>query len=67
MYHLCKQSRAYEGKPYCGPSSDGIPQEYSLLSIALKAKELLTKRNPVGWNIYDSETGKLVDGQEFHG
>ena len=25
MFHLCKQSRVYNGLPYCGPTSDGVP------------------------------------------
>ena len=66
MYHLCKQSGPYSGHPYCGPTSDGFKAEFKKLSEARTAQRMFTERNPVGWNIYDGETGELVDGINFH-
>jgi len=60
MYHLFKQSRMYTGRPYCGPTSNREPAEYSTLKQARAAKKEFTRWNPVGWDIYDSETGKKV-------
>lgn len=65
MYHLCKQTRVYDGEAYCGPTSNGFPAEYITLEEARAARSDFIKRNPVGWNIYDSETGLLVDGVDF--
>lgn len=67
MYHLCKQTRIYDGYPYRGPTSDGMPAEYEKLEEAKNAQADFNERNPVGWNIYYSETGKLVDGVDCHG
>jgi hypothetical protein len=67
MYHLFKQTRIYEGRPYCGPTSDGSPAEWKTLAEAKTAQQMFNERNPVGWNIYDAETLKLVDGHDFHG
>ena len=68
MYHLCKQTRLYDGEPYSGPSSfnaDSGVKEICEAPTMLEAKSLQEKLqsiNPVGWNIWDSTTGKLMDG-----
>ena len=67
MYHLCKQTRIYDGHPYCGPTSNGMPAQYDTLEEAKKAQAEFNERNPVGWNIYDEDTGKLIDGVDVHG
>jgi hypothetical protein len=59
-YHLFKRTRVYGGQPYCGPTSGGISAEYGTLEAAQQAAYSFTIRNPVGWDIYDSETGILV-------
>lgn len=61
MYHIIKMSRLYTGNPYSGPSSDGIPLEFKDLADAQKRVLELNITNPVGWDIYDSETGLLVN------
>jgi hypothetical protein len=60
MYDLCKASRIYSGHPYKGPSSDGIPQRFDTLAEALNARQRLLDRNPVGWDIYNSESGERI-------
>lgn len=65
MFHLCKQTRIYTGEPYCGYSSKNIPQEFISLYEAKEAQKELQKINPVGWNIYNAETGELVEGIDF--
>lgn len=67
MYHLYKQTRIYAGHPYWGPTSNGIPAQYETLEEAKQAQAEFNERNPVGWNIYDEETGRLVDGVDMHG
>ena len=63
MYHLCEQSRPYDGRPYCGPTSGGKPAEYETYAEALDAKDEFTARNPVGWNIWEVQY-RLVDGED---
>ena len=65
MYHLCKQSRVYDGDPYRGPTSNGMLAEYETLEEAKVAQRDFTESNPVGWNIYNAETKVLVDGYDF--
>ena len=65
MFHLCKQSRIYNGSPYCGPTSGYIPAEYETKEQAIEAQIEFTNKNPVGWNIFDSVTGNLIDGYDF--
>lgn len=60
MYHIVKASRAYEGLPYCGPSSKNIPMEFVSLEVAKKWREDLHTFNPIGWEIYCAETGNKV-------
>jgi hypothetical protein len=60
MYHLVKMSRMYSGFPYCGPTSDYKPAQYETLEEALAAKKAFTEINPVGWDIYDTVTGREV-------
>ena len=62
MFHVFKQTRLYSGAPYQGPTSNGFPAEYKTLKEAKIAAENFQQRNPVGWNIFDSETGNLIDG-----
>jgi hypothetical protein len=66
MYHLYKQTRIYAGEPYSGPTSDEKPAEYKSLEEAIIAKKEFTERNPVGWNIYNGDTGELVIGFDYH-
>ncbi len=66
MYHLCKQSRLYGGQPYCGPTTENMPMAFKHLVVAQEAARLMQERNPVGWNIFDSETQELVQGLDFH-
>ena len=61
MYHLCKQSRFYHGEPYCGATSAFLPASFVTLDEARMAVKLFLKRNPVGWDIYDSTTRKRVE------
>jgi hypothetical protein len=65
-FHLCKQTRLYDGEPYCGPTSDHKPMEFNTLQEARIAVIVLNNLNPTGWNIWDSETHKLVEGFDFH-
>jgi len=59
-YHLCKKSRMYHSRPYCGPSSNNEPAEADTLEEALVLQQEMTQVNPVGWDIYESETGVVV-------
>ncbi len=65
-YHVCKQTRLYQGFPYAGYSSNDEPCDSDDLDEALALAADLQKRNPIGWNVYDSQTGKLVYGHNFH-
>lgn len=60
-YHLYKASRLYEGRPYCGPSSNSQPAEANSLNAARDLQQQLNKINPVGWRIRDTLTGQDVD------
>lgn len=64
-YHLCKQTRLYNGQPYCGPTSNGKPAESNSLDRAIRMAKKFNIENPVGWNVYDSVTGLLIDGFDF--
>lgn len=72
-FHLEKQTRLYVGEPYSGPSCEVIAHlsefagaaESVSIEGAIEMKKLLSKHNPVGWNIWDSETQKLVAGINF--
>jgi hypothetical protein len=59
-YHIIKSSRVYLGAPYTGPSNSGVPAQADNLSDAIALRDQLLSRNPVGWDIYDSVTGKKV-------
>ena len=59
-----KQTRLYAGFPYCGYSSNGIRAEADTLAAAQSLRDELQEFNPVGWNIWDSSTGKLVEGMD---
>lgn len=65
MFHLFKQTRAYNGEPYCGPTSDYTPASYKTIEAAKIAKLLFQERNPVGWNIFNAETGEIVSGYDY--
>ena len=63
MFHLCKKSRKYQRQPYAGPTAVAalLPNVFETLEQARDAQALFTKLNPVGWDIYDAETGKKVE------
>lgn len=61
MYHLFKSTRVYRGRPYCGRTSDYRVAEYKTLEEAKQAAYEFLERNPVGWDIYDSEAGEAID------
>ena len=52
MFHLFKASRVYEGRPYCGPTSNGKPAQYKTRLAAVRAANRFLKKNPVGWSVY---------------
>ena len=56
-YHIYKASRVYAGSPYCGPTSDNVPAEKETFLEARILAEEMTKRNPVGFSIYDTNKG----------
>ncbi len=60
MFHIFKCSRHYQGRPYAGPSSNNIPLEFDTLEEAKKNRDVVAARNPVGWDIFNSETGEKV-------
>lgn len=59
-YHIFKLSRIYEGRPYCGPTSDGVPAEYNSLTEAKCAADNFLIRNAVGWQVFDSKSGEML-------
>ena len=61
-YHLFKQSRNYIDRAYQGRSwrQGSEPAETDDLEFARSMVEILIMKNPVGWDIYDSETGERV-------
>jgi len=65
MFHLFKMSRTYIGKPYNGPTSLYQDAAYATLPEAVKAAQKFNKRNPVGWYIFEAESGELVDSVNF--
>jgi hypothetical protein len=60
MFDVIKQSRLYGDYPYAGPASDGLPMRFDTLEEALAAKKQLTERNPVGWDIYNTQTREKI-------
>ena len=52
MFHLFKASRVYEGRPYCGPTSNGKPAQYKTRLAAVRAANRFLKKNQVGWSVY---------------
>jgi hypothetical protein len=60
MFHLFKQSRVYTGQCYCGPTNGFRRAEYKTLKLAKEQRDAFQQRNPVGWDIYDAKTKKLV-------
>lgn len=65
MYHVFKQTQIYEGHAYCGPMTTGTTAEFKTLAEAKEARCAMNEANPVGWNIFDAETGVLVEGHDF--
>lgn len=65
MFHLSKRTRIYDGEPYCGYTSDGVPAEYHTIEEARTARDKFQEFNPVGWNIYDAKTRELVEGYDY--
>lgn len=63
-YHIIKESRLYTRIPYCGATSGGHPAEAETMEAAVNMARDFMKRNPVGWNVYDSDTGELIYGKE---
>ena len=64
-YHIVKQSRAWSGRGYKGPSSNYETQEYNDVDTARGViKYILSIQNPVGWDIIDSTTGEIVPSYE---
>lgn len=67
-YHVFKQTRIYEGEPYTGYSMELIGHvdedkaESDDLKSAIRLARSLQEANPVGWNVFDSTTGKCVHG-----
>ncbi len=61
-YHLFKKSRTYNGHPYHGQlwRQAFEPAETNSLTFARAMVQILTMKNPVGWDIYDSDTGEIV-------
>ena len=55
-YHVIKRSRKYSGKPYCGATSDNHPAEADIMADAFTMALHLNEKNPIGWDVYDSET-----------
>jgi hypothetical protein len=64
-FHIEKQTRIYDGEPYCGPSSNYIPLAFASIEEAKRKISLLNEINPVGWNIWNSNTRELVHGINF--
>lgn len=64
-YHLCKVTRVYDGEPYCGPTSKGQPAGSDSLEEAVQMAKFFDRVNPVGWNVWDSETGQVVHGKNL--
>ena len=60
-YHLVKKSRTYNGVPYKGPTSNNEPAEADTLEEAIALQQEMKYRNPVGWDIFDSETQEKVN------
>jgi hypothetical protein len=64
-YHLFKGTRGYAGRPYQGPSNDGMPAEADSLAEAHLIRARLMERNPgVGWGIHDT---LLAEDIKFNG
>lgn len=64
MYHVFKQTRLYCGYPYEGYSWMG-PATFQTLEEAKTCVKTLNEVNPVGWNIWDGESQKLIEGFDF--
>lgn len=64
-YHLFKSSRCYSGRAYegptCGRADIPCPAEFDKLSDAMRAKEIMDKLNPVGFDIYNSLTHERIN------
>lgn len=60
-YHVVKSSRLYEGVPYCGVANNYESAQFDTPEQALDKASELSKKNPVGFVVYDSHTLKIVD------
>ena len=65
QYHLVKRGRLYKGIPYCGVSSDNISMETDNLKEARDMKYLLTDKNFLEWDIYDTQERAIVSDYEL--
>ena len=59
-YHLHKATRLYDGRPYQGPASGGLPAEADTIEEARALRERLMLANPVGWIMRDTHLGEDV-------
>lgn len=59
-YHVIKSSRTYTGEPYKGPSSDESPAEAGSMHEAIDLAIKMYIKNPVGWDVYDSESEERI-------
>lgn len=65
-FHVVKSSREYNGAGYSGPSlnriqCDGLTRaEFESKDDAIKCAQQLSEINPVGFDVYDSETQQKI-------
>lgn len=61
-YHIFKQTKMYEGKPYYTDSFAPSPLEFNSIKLAIAVASYMRILNPSGWNIWDASTSRLIDG-----
>lgn len=67
-YHVFKGTRGYEGRPYQGPSNNGLPAEAHTLAEVKLLRERLIERNPgVGWSVYDTHKRQNLNIKQVFG
>jgi hypothetical protein len=59
-YHICKFGRVYSGHPYQGPTTCGLKAESDDYAHILQVADCMAHHNPVGWEVYDSETQEMI-------
>lgn len=68
-FHIEKQIRIYNGNGYSGFTTKQLelpePLEFDTLEECEAVLPKLQEFNPVGWNVWDSETGKCVVGEDL--